>query len=532
MIKRLLNVSLKTKIIGMVITIILSLIILLLSVFAYFDVKQVYSNKNTISLQTAKTISYIPDVARLLKHGEAYELQSMTTQFSVQNDADFIVIQNLDGTILTHPDVDRIGEHQPFDDGYMARVFGGYYNVESNEFIGPSVVGKAPVMDERENMVGVVSVGYLKEKINSTIFQRLKDIFYFSITIALIGVFASYLLARNIRKDTMGLEPREIATLYRDRASILSSINEGIIATDDSGNITLINESAKKLLHVSDDYMNKSIEQVLPDVDPSELMNHKEFFLNKEMLINNKVIVINMVPILSDGNLVGTVATFKDKTEITEMLDTLSEVKTYTDDLRAQTHEFSNKMYVISGLLQLKKYDEVLNMVKEEFAETGHTNKLIFEQIKDFKVQAVLLGKMSKASEKKIDFEVDNNSLVHNLPEHIKTSHIITIIGNLIDNAFDEVMKQSDRNVTFFALDIGHDIILEVSDNGSGLHEEDFDKLFAPGYSTKSNHSDDRGFGLFNVKEALNSLHGSIEIDSDDKGTTITVYIPKNKKGD
>jgi CitB family two-component system sensor histidine kinase CitS len=312
----------------------------------------------------------------------------------------------------------------------------------------------------------------------------------------------------------------------------LSSINEGVIATDDSGNITLINESAKKLLHVSDSYMNKTIEQVLPDVDSSKLMHHRGFFFNKEMQINSKIIIINMVPILSNGNLVGTVATFKDKTEITEMLDTLSEVKMYSDDLRAQTHEFSNKMYVISGLLQLERYDEVLDMIREEVTSTDHTKKLIFEQIRDFKIQAVLLGKMSKASEKKIKFEVDHNSSVNRLPEWMKTSHVITIIGNLIDNAFDEVMKQSVRHVTFSALDISHDIILEVSDNGSGLMEGDFGKLFAPGYSTKRDHTNNRGFGLSNVKEALHAIHGSIEIDSNDKGTTITVYIPKTIEGD
>ncbi|WP_176555869.1 ATP-binding protein [Virgibacillus ndiopensis] len=533
MIQKLLNVSLQKKIIGLVVGILISLIILLFSVFAYFDANQIFANKNRLSLQTAKTISLMPSVKQALQQDNpSKSLQFFNEQHRVHNDIDFIVIQNHQGYIVTHPNKESIGQYQKFDDGYLALVFGGYYNMESDEFIGPSIVGKAPILSDKGNVLGVVTVGFLKKGIYATIAQRLKNIFLFSIWVIVIGIIASYLLARHIRKDTLGLEPREIATLYRDRDSVLSSINEGVIATDEYGKITLINTSAKKLLNLTDDHGNKSIFNLLPNLNLDFNLEQLKAQLNKEVHINDKNIIINLVPIINEGKKVGTVTTFRDKTEITEMLNTLSEVKKYSDDLRSQTHEFSNKMHLISGLLQLKRYDEVLKMVQQEVETIETNNRMIFEQIKDFKVQAVLLGKMSKAFEKKVNFSVDESSSLQELPAHIELSHLITIIGNLLDNAFDELINQSKRSVVFSTLDIGNDIIFEISDNGSGLKSEQIEKIFQAGYTTKSNGNSERGFGLFNVKEIVNSLHGSIEIDSGSDGTTFTVYIPKSLKGD
>ncbi|WP_181347208.1 sensor histidine kinase [Thalassobacillus sp. CUG 92003] len=520
-----------TKITGMVVGLILSVIMLLLGIFAYFDTNQIFSNKNDLSLQTAKTISFMPSVGDALKSASPTdELQTLTERISMQTNADYIIIQNRQSEILTHPDPEMIGEEQAFDDGYRAVVFGGYYNIESDEFMGSSIVGKAPIYSEERELVGIVSVGYLKENIFSDIIDRMDSILYFALIVVVIGILLSIFLARHIRKDTMGLEPREIATLYRDRDSVLSSLNEGVIATDAKGRITMINRSAKQLVNLSDTYVNRPIQDALPEVSISETLERSEVTLNNELHINQRVIILNLAPILDQGTVVGAVATFRDKTEIKEMVNTLSEVKKYSEDLRAQTHEFANKMYVISGLLQLKSYDEAFQMVQKEVASMENNNRMIFEQISDPKVQAILLGKMSKASEKKIDFIVDENSYLNQLPEHIEVTHMTTIIGNLIDNAFEEVMSQSERKVTFLTLDIGKDIIFEISDNGGGLDDQHVAHVFQPGYTTKG-EKEQRGFGLFNVKETIDELKGDIEINSDENGTTFSIFLPKSDKG-
>ncbi|SFP59975.1 ATP-binding protein [Salibacterium halotolerans] len=533
MIQKLLRVSLKTKITGMVVGLIVTLIVLLLSIFTYFETNQIFSNKKTISLQTAKTISYIPAVSEALQEEDndsAASLQALTEKFSIQNDADFIIIQNRSGIILTHPSTERVREYQEFDDGYRAAVFGGYYNIVSKEFLGKSVMGKAPVLSEDGEVLGVVSVGYLIDNIYKEIFDWVKNILYIALAVVLVGVCASIFLARHIRNETLGLEPREIAALYRDRNSVLSSINEGVIATDESGRITMINHSAKTLLNLSHDIVNRPIQENIPEVNVTNTIKKSKSQLNEELYINNKVIILNLTPIIEEEKLVGAVATFKDKTEIKEMINTLSEVKKYSEDLRAQTHEFANKMYVISGLLQLGSYEEALEMVQKEAIDIKNSNSLIFELIKDTKVQAILLGKMSKASEKKINFNVDENSHIEELPSHIEVYHVATIIGNLIDNAFEEVINQTERRVTFSTLDIGQDIIFEITDNGSGMEKFTLTQAAKAGYSTK-NPEKERGFGLFNVNEVIDELNGSIEITSNNSGTTFSVFIPKEPRG-
>ncbi|QKY68430.1 sensor histidine kinase [Lentibacillus sp. CBA3610] len=417
-----------------------------------------------------------------------------------------------------------------FRDGYKARVFGGYYNLETDEFTGPAIVGIAPVLSSSENVLGVVTVGYLKKELWSLIFERIRIIMYFSIIVIVIGIGLGYLLARHIRKETLGYEPREIAELYRNRDALLTSLNEGVVATNEDRMVTLINKSAKKLLGINNSYTKRHITTLLPNLDYQKVYEDRKGKLNQETVINNKTLIVNLVPTLTDQNTTGLVATLRDKTEITELINTLSEVKRYSDDLRAQTHEHSNQMHLIYGMLQLGKYDEVLSLIDKEISNLEMINRSIFEQIKDSNVQAVLIGKIGKASEKKIDLIIDQESYLSPLPPHIESSDLVTIIGNLIDNALDAVVSQQNPSVSFSAIDIGNDIIFEIADNGNGIEEQKIKKIFQSGYSTKKQGEEKRGFGLANVKSTVEKLNGVIQVDSTSQGTTVTVYIPKNER--
>src|SRR5699024_8060216 len=232
---------------------------------------------------------------------------------------------------------------------------------------------------------------------------------------------------------------------------------------------------------------------------------------------------ISSVPL---GHNSGSIITIVDTREITGLKEALDAVKRYADDLRSKTHKFSNKIYVILGLTQLGEYEKVLDMITEEIEINEYSNRIIFEQIEDPHVQAILLGKISKASEKKVKFHIDENSHLSTLPAFIKRSHLTTIIGNLVDNAIEAVLESDNKTITFFALDYGNDIIFEVSDEGKGIDKQSFNRLFEKGFSTKKSNS--RGYGLVNVKRKLEELSGSIEVHSDDNGTTFIVYIPKS----
>lgn len=527
MIRKLFNRSLQTKILIWVIALILSIIVFLSSIFAYLDSEIIMENSRKIGLQTAKTISFMPYVKEAFENSyPTLTLQPTVLRIQDQVDANFIVIEDRNGRILTHPDTNQIGKVNPIIDNYKAIVFGGYYTIRSDEHVGNAIVGKAPIINEHKQIIGVVTVGFLYEEIVLSIIKRIKLILYFALGAVFIGGIASIVLARSIRKDTLGLEPRQIATLYRDQDAILSSINEGLIAIDKNNKITLINHTAKMLLDITGEYVNKPIHYAIPNLSVVKLIKNKWTNSTVEMVVNDKDIILNIVSIKEGNKEVGTVITFRDKTEMKKMINTLSEVKKYSEDLRAQAHEFTNKLYVISGLLQLGYSDEAIEMIQNEIDVTEHNNRLVFEQIKDPKVQGIILGKIGKASEKKIAFQVDENSSLEILPEHIETGQLTTIIGNLIDNALEEVGKQEgEKKVSFFALDLGQDIIFEVTDNGSGIQEEDIDSIFIKGFSTKQKEG--RGYGLANVSDTVTELGGTIEVDSGENGTTFTIYIPK-----
>ncbi|UJL47661.1 sensor histidine kinase [Virgibacillus sp. NKC19-16] len=528
MINRLFNVSLQTKITGLLLGVIISVIFILSIFFAYSTVEQILSNKYRLSMQTARTVSLLPSVSESLQEGDGRaSLQFLTDQFSMENDADFIIIQDKEGRVLTHPNEEYLGRVQAFGDGFKARVFGGYYNMESDEFLAPSIVGIAPILSETGSVLGVTTVGYLKKDIASLIYERIRFILYLSVAVIIIGIVLGYLLARHIRKETFGYEPREIAALYSRQDTLLSSLNEGVVAADEHDKITLINTSAKDLLEVNDSYIHRPIYELLPPLEYSWVYETKDEKLNQEIYLNNKSLFVNLVPMFTQGEFTGLVATIKDRTEITEMINTLSEVKKYSDDLRAQNHEHSNKMHLISGMLQLGNYNQVLELIDREMNHIQKNNRSIFNQIEDTNVQAILIGKMGRASEKKVDFMIDEGSYLSPLPPHIEVAELITIIGNLVDNALEAVISVPHPLVSFSTIDIGNDIIIEVSDNGIGMKEEEQETIFQPGYSTKGDRSKKRGFGLYNVKAAVNKLNGIIEIDSSRQGATITVYIPK-----
>ena len=531
MIKKLFIRSLQTKILVLVIALTLSIILFLSSIFAYMDSQIIMENSRKIGLQTAKTISFMPSVQAAFETANpSLSLQQSAMRIQDQVDANFIVIEDRTGRIHTHPDIGQIGKINPINDNYKAIVFGGYYTLDSDEHVGKAIVGKAPIINEDKQIIGVVTVGFLYEEILLNIMNRIKKILYFALGAILIGVLSSIILARNIRKDTLGLEPRQIASLYRDQDAILSSINDGLIAIDTSNKITLINQTAKMLLDITGDYVNKPIHYAIPNLSVVELIKNKWTNSTLEMVVNNRDIILTIVSIREGNKEVGTVITFRDKTEMKEMINTLSEVKKYSEDLRAQAHEFTNKLYVISGLLQLGYPEQAIEMIQNEIDITENNNRLVFEQIKDPKVQSIILGKIGKASEKKIAFQVDENSSLEILPEHIETGQLTTIIGNLIDNALEEVGKQKgEKCVSFFALDLGQDIIFEVTDNGSGIQDEGIDHIFKLGFSTKQ--KDGRGYGLANVSEVVHDLGGTIEVDSGENGTTFTVYIPKSNGG-
>lgn len=529
---KLLNITLQTKIITLIITLIVFVISVLTGMFIYYEAKDTNEEMQKLALQASRTLSLIP-IIKDVSHEDLQSgsMQAITQQIGNQAGANYVLIEYKDGLNISYPTYGA--SHCAFDtENNKAIVFGGFYTVETDNELGNILWGKAPIIADNngQQIIGVVSVGFLKSEIQQSIKQKLLKTLIIAIIVLIVGLFGGVLLAKSIRKDIMGLEPHEIASLYRERNAILKSVKEGIIAIDNKGHITLLNKSAKQMLGITNDSINKPITGLLPNTRMLRVLDTNMVETDDEMIMNNRVLIVNRMPIIENGKTVGVVSSFRDKTEIQKMVDTLTEIKNYSEDLRAQTHEFTNKLYVLSGLLQLEQYEQAIEMIQQETNQLNFQNDILFNQIKDPKLQAILLGKIGKASEKKVSLEIDDNSYLSALPNHISITDCIIILGNLIDNAFDEVM-QDEGKVSFFVTDIGNDIVFEVSDNGKGIPNEKIPHLFEKGVSSKAEKN--RGFGLWNVKTVVDKLNGSIEVSNGkNSGAIFTVFLPMKNQID
>ncbi len=527
-------VPLHTKILGLVGTLLLLVISLITFMVGYMESREDVSNAESLALQTAKTISYMPGVQDAFRsRATLEEMKQLTEQIREEAGASTITIFDRSGRIIGMAQDETASKEEYVtasgDEVYKAVVFGSSYVMETGSRKEGILKGVAPVTldyHDYKKVEGVVTVDFPKNVIYSEILADIYKIILAAGLVFLLGIVGSFLLAKSIRKDTLGLEPFEISSLYRERDAVLQSVKEGIIATDHHGMITTMNISAKDLLDIR---REEVIEQHILDVLPSEelvtMIQSPTKIVNKELEYKEKIIIVNTRPIKENGRKTGTVASFRDKTEIKKMVDALSEVRQYSEDLRAQAHEFTGKLYVILGFIQLGKTKEAIELIQREANIQEQVSEMFFSQIRDEKVQAILLGKYAKASEKKIRFTVDEESSLAPLPEHIPLSPLIVILGNLLNNAFDAVKGCVAPEVSFFVTDLGNDIICEIADNGNGLDKDMEARIFHRGYSKKGTN---RGYGLANVKEEVYSLKGAIEVSSSPgNGTVFTVILPK-----
>lgn len=519
--------SLQTKILTLILSLIIFVTFSLTGIDAYMQIQQTEKNMGQRALQVATTISFMPTVKNAFKLDDPSSvIQPIAEKIRKKVGAEFIVVGNLNSVRYSHPEPFKIGRTMVGGDNNKALIYGEYYTSKAVGSLGPSLRGKAPIFGDYGEIIGIVSVGFLIEDVQTVIFDKLVKTGSVATIILIIGIFGGILLTKNIRKETLGLEPHQIAAMYRERSAILRSIKEGIIAIDQNGYITMMNDSAKEMLGIEEECLNKKIEDVFSNTRMYNVLITGKTNRDEEMLLRNRIVIVNRTPITENGEVTGVVSTFRDKTEIQQMLNTLSEMKQYSEDLRAQTHEYTNKLYVLSGLLQLEHYKEAIGLIQLESKLHKHQTQVLLELIKDRTVQAILLGKIGKASEKKVTLQVDSLSSINTIPTHVAMNSLITILGNLLDNAIEAASEAERKEVIFFTTDEGNDIVFEVADSGLGIQSDLMPKIFNRGFSTKGKAG--HGYGLSAVLEAVHNLQGTVEIHNQpDSGAVFTVFLPK-----
>lgn len=453
------------------------------------------------------------------------QIQRYTSEIKSATDVSFIVVMDMNSIRKSHPNSDLIGKK--FQGGDESPALKGKEIItESKGTLGKSLRSFTPIYDNGKQ-IGLVAVGIPIETVNEAFASGMRDIFIGLIIGMFFGIIGAYLLARYIKKILHGLEPAIIAKRLEERNTMLQSVHEGIVAVDKEGKINLINKSATQIFKkagLAENPIGLKINEYLDSTQLHKVVEIGQPEVDEEQNINGVKILVNRVPLYVNNQIVGAISTFRDKTEMSRLSEQLVGVKTYAETLRAQSHEFSNRLHVIMGMLQMENYEEVKQYIREVVRYSAQENVNIATQIKDAALAGFLIGKLSLAREKNIELTIHINEIVPEPHDSQLTHEIITVIGNLIDNSIDALANQKSKIIEVKLNYSQQNLKIDITDSGEGLTPHMQQKIFEKGYSTKG---DNRGYGLYLINESVKKLNGSINVDKDSDGyTKFIVEIP------
>lgn len=480
-----------------------------------------------------KTVAQSEIVQSTLKKGDNdNSIQTYVSEIQQSTDVSFIVVMDMKGIRKSHPNEKRIGKH--FKGGDETNALHGEESASiSKGTLGESLRSFTPVYADGKQ-VGVVAVGVPMKSVSEALADGNKQIIIGSIVGLVVGAIGAYLLSRYIKKILLGLEPSNIAKILGERNTMLQSVHEGIVAVDKEGKINLVNKSARDIFNKANlkgNPIGMKIDDYMESTQLPKVLELGKPELDKEQNINGVKILVNRVPLVVNNEIVGAISTFRDKTEVNKLSEQLVGVKTYADTLRAQSHEFSNRLHVISGLLQMEHYDDLKQYIHEIVELGSEENGSITSKIKDPVLAGFLIGKLSLAREQNIKLSIINHTKIPE-PKHSYITHeMITIIGNLIDNSIDSLSASavSEKTIDVHLKYINNALIIDIVDSGLGLKGDLAHQIFEKGYSSKGEH---RGYGLHLVQQSVEKLNGEINVASNVEGNvTFSVVINYSEKG-
>lgn len=432
---------------------------------------------------------------------------------------DFITVMDLDHLRLTHPDPDEVGRYFRGGDEGPA-LAGESYVSRSEGTLGISIRGFSPVVDARGTVIGAVSTGVTLNRVGLLLAERRQSLLLGIALLMLVGASAAWCLARYIKRILLGFEPHQISQWVRERQAMLASLHEGVLAVNGQGEITLVNPAACQLLDPSAAEDGSGI----PAATLKELFDSGVPALDRRLTLNGRALIVNRVPIRDERGAGGSVVTLRDRSEVNRLAEELTGVSRYAQALRASTHEFKNRLHVILGLVQLRDLGRLERYLRELDDTLIAPAAARIAGVRDPVLAGFLLAKGSEARERRVAFEIDLESEIP-APDESEIIHLlVSIIGNLVENAFEAVAGRDAPQVSLtLGIDAGA-LSLHVSDNGNGMAQDQQQLAVEQGVSSKG---EGRGYGLSMVKAHVDSLGGSLALYSTlGRGTLVEVTVP------
>ncbi len=475
--------------------------------------KELITQYEQRALAVARSVAADPVIASAAAHDDPdhiVQVRAEAVRFST--DALFVVVTNRQGLRLSHPNPDLIGK--PVSTDPSAALSGREEATVQRGTLGLSARGKVPVR-YAGIIVGEVSVGFLAEDIRGEVVHKLSTASLFAGGALLLGVAGSALLARRLKRLTLGLEPHELAELVREREAVLHGIGEGVLAIDTAGRVSVCNDEASRLLGV-DPVPGTPVDEL--DLPPRlrAALDGDTPADNVIAVAGERVLVANYRGVRRDGRDLGGVLTMRDRTDLETLTRELDSVRALTKALRAQRHEFANRLHTIAGLLQTNHHGEALEYLHALSAGSVTALGPGSEAVKDPYLKAFLAGKTAEAAEKGVRLELGDTSWVPG--RVVAPVEVTTVLGNLVGNAL-EAARRGTRRPAWVEVSLvadGETLHVSIVDSGNGVPPELAEEIFSAGVSTHD--GEERGLGLALAQHAARGLGGQIRLG--DAGTS------------
>ena len=503
-----------------------------LTVTLRYSLRTLREQIDSVLLSTVVTLGNNPNVRQTVEQGCIEPgLADYLTDVIVNTEClEYITIADQNSIRIYHIDPGFIG--LPFEGGDESRALAGECYISDTATRNFQGQHRAfhPVRSEGGEIIGFVMasatfdrIDQLRSSIYSTYLRLLLVIA--AATLAFCAALAMY-LGRNLR----GVKPEDLLRVYLTQNDILNALDEGLVSFDNTGRVQLVNAAAARMLgHREELLLGQQVDDLLRAADGSSLRNREEYALHS----SRPSILVRPVQLPDASLWARQVLILADKSEVARYAEELGGTRHMLSTLRANTHEFLNKLQVISGLLQMGRTEEALGYIGSIAAVHEHITGPVMKLIRNTSLAALILGKASHMRELDIDFILLSNSCLPDQSAYLSGTELVTVVGNLLENAIEttNVIPAGElRAVSLQITEDGKGLLIMVSDTGEGISEDVLPRMFESGFSTKASRG--RGVGMCRIKEIVDSHGGTIDVDTEPgSGTTFTIIFSQKRGG-
>jgi sensor histidine kinase regulating citrate/malate metabolism len=473
------------------------------------------------ALVVAETLANASATRSAMAEGEVRYLATAAEVARSNSDSASVVVARADRIVLATADPEELGDR--FDVG-DSTVLDGRSWTGDQAFDGrPAAAATAPVYADDGQILGFVAVQRFYPSVMDGLAAATPNLLTYLGLASFIGIGGSLLLAGRVKRQTLGLEPPEIAGLVEHRDAMLHGIREGIVGLDLRGRVTLVNDEAIRLLRIPGDAVGRTLADLGVGEEVRDALLSAEVERDRPVASAGRVLVLNRLPISSRGRRIGSVTTLRDRTELLELRRELDLTRHVTDTLRAQAHEFDNRLHTIAGLIELGEVEEAVHFVHRISSSRSEFSGAVMTAVRDPAVAALLIAKASQAAELGVELRIAPDSALPVLSDELSTD-VATVAGNLVDNAMDAAATAAQRWVEVGLGLVDGEVDVVVRDSGPGVPAGMEREIFRRGITTKDG-ADIRGIGL-SLVHLVCTRRGGVVTATAAGGSTFTARIP------